>query len=193
MDVNDEEVSDEDGCMSRSMTIKAHRRIMTERIMDQPCGQRGFVFQPSYSDTGAPLREERVIPVRKKSNLHLEFYQRGVTDGLRTQIVSRDSQHVTLHVLLTPETKDPINEESAHEDAERCHADQRGVSGGLHEAEMLEVLSARTDFCYISEVLHRNAETAESSRFACTEKLSVTLSCPHQTRSLLKWMKTLPR
>ena len=28
MDVNDEEVSDEDGCLSRSMTIKAHRRIM---------------------------------------------------------------------------------------------------------------------------------------------------------------------
>ena len=29
----------------------------------------------------------------------LEFYQRGVTDGVRTQIVSRDSQHVTLRVL----------------------------------------------------------------------------------------------
>ena len=33
MDVNDEEVSDEDGCLSRSMTIKAHRRITRERIM----------------------------------------------------------------------------------------------------------------------------------------------------------------
>ena len=33
MDVNDEEVSDEDGCLSRSMTIKAHRRIIRERIM----------------------------------------------------------------------------------------------------------------------------------------------------------------
>ena len=30
MSVNDEEVSDEDGCLSRSMTIKAYRRIMTE-------------------------------------------------------------------------------------------------------------------------------------------------------------------
>ena len=53
----------------------------------------------SYSDTGAPLREERAMTVRKKPNLHLEFYQRAITDGVRTQIVSRDSQHVTLHVL----------------------------------------------------------------------------------------------
>ena len=40
--------------------------------------------------------------------------------------------------------------------AQGCHTDQQGVSGGLHEAEMLEVLSGRTDFCYISK--------AESSR-----------------------------
>ena len=33
MDVNDEEVSDENGCQSRSMTIKAHRRIMRERVI----------------------------------------------------------------------------------------------------------------------------------------------------------------
>ena len=98
MDVNDEEVSDEDGCLSRSMTIKAHRRIMRERItISRVAGEASF--HPLYSDTCAPLREERVITVRKKPNLHLEFYQRGVTDGVRTQIVSRDSQHVTLHVL----------------------------------------------------------------------------------------------
>ena len=34
---------------------------------------------------------------------------------------------------------------SADEDAKECHTDQRGVSGGLQEAEMLQVLSARTD------------------------------------------------
>ena len=62
MDVNDEEVSDEDGCSSRSMTIKAHRRITRERIMISRVASE-VSFQPSYSDTGAPLREERVIIV----------------------------------------------------------------------------------------------------------------------------------
>ena len=98
MNASDEEVSDEDGCLSRSMTIKAHRRIMRERIMISRVASE-VSFQPLYSDIGAPLREERVITVRKKPNLNLEFYQRGVTDGVRTQIVSRDSQHVTLRVL----------------------------------------------------------------------------------------------
>ena len=98
MDVNDEEVSDEDGCLSRSMTIKAHRRFMRERIMISRVASE-VSFQLSYPDTGAPLREERVTTVRKKPNLHLEFYQRSVTDGVRTRIVSHDSQHVTLHVL----------------------------------------------------------------------------------------------
>ena len=32
MDVSDEEVSNEDGCLSRSMTIKAINTIMKERI-----------------------------------------------------------------------------------------------------------------------------------------------------------------
>ena len=86
MDVNDEEVSDEDGCLSRSMTIKAHRRIM--RVMISRVASE-VSFQPLYSDTGVLLREERVVPVRKKPNLHLEFYQRGVTDGVRTHRVSR--------------------------------------------------------------------------------------------------------
>ena len=62
MDVNDEEVSDEDGCLSRSMTIKAHRRCMRERIMISRVASE-VSFQPSHSDTGAPLREERVITV----------------------------------------------------------------------------------------------------------------------------------
>ena len=67
-------MSDEDGCQSRSMTIKAHRRIMRERIVISRVASE-VSFQPLYSDTGAPLREERVITMRKKRNLHLEFYQ----------------------------------------------------------------------------------------------------------------------
>ena len=98
-DVNDEEVSDEDGCLSRSVTVKAHRRIMRERIMISRVASE-VSFQPLCSDTGAPLREERVVTVRKKPNLHLEFYQRGVTDGVRTHI----------HFVCF-DAKDPTNEE----------------------------------------------------------------------------------
>ena len=47
MDVNDEEVLDEDGCLSRSMTIK--ERIMISRVTSE------VSFQPVCSDTGAPL------------------------------------------------------------------------------------------------------------------------------------------
>ena len=68
MDVNDEEVSDEDGCLSRSMTIKAHRRIMTERIWIN-CTASEIASQLLYSDTGAPLLEERVKTVRKKAEI----------------------------------------------------------------------------------------------------------------------------
>ena len=107
MSVNDEEVSGEDGCLSRSMTIKAYRRI----VSDTSCG----------FDT----RDE----------------------GFQ-------------------------NQRKAHDDV-----------------EVLEILSARTGFCHISEMLHRNAETAEPPRFAYPEQLSVIQSCPHQTRSLLKWLK----
>ena len=51
MDANNEEVSDEDGCMSRSMTIKAISAIMTERIWIN-CAASEIVFQPMYPDTG---------------------------------------------------------------------------------------------------------------------------------------------
>ena len=64
MDVNNEEVSDEDGCLSRSMTIKTHRRILRERSMISRVASE-VSFQLLYSDTGASLREERVITVRK--------------------------------------------------------------------------------------------------------------------------------
>ena len=85
-------MSDEDGCLSHSMTIKA-TTIMTERISIN-CAASEIV----YPDTGDPLHDESVLAVREELNLHL---LPDVTD---------DSQHVTLHVPLTAETKDPTNE-----------------------------------------------------------------------------------
>ena len=74
-------------CLSCSMTIKAINTIMTERIWIS-CVASEIVFQLMYSDAGAPLHEECVTTVRKKPNCHPELYQRDVTGGMRTPIVS---------------------------------------------------------------------------------------------------------
>ena len=62
MYVSGEAVSDKNGCLSRSMTIKATNTIMTERIWISRVASE-IVFQLMYSDTGAPLHEERVMTV----------------------------------------------------------------------------------------------------------------------------------
>ena len=65
------------------MTIKANNKIMKERIwMNRVASE--IVFRPLHPDTGAPSHDERVVAVREEPNLHLEFYQRDVTDGMRT-------------------------------------------------------------------------------------------------------------
>merc|ERR1711916_348573 len=59
MDVSDVKVSDEDGYLSRSMTIKANNKIVKERIWINRVASE-IVFQPLHPDTGAPLHEERL-------------------------------------------------------------------------------------------------------------------------------------
>ena len=70
MNASDEEVSDEDGRLSRSMTIKTINTIMTERIWIN-CAASEIVFQPLYPDTSDPLHDESVIGVREELDLHL--------------------------------------------------------------------------------------------------------------------------
>ena len=77
MDVNDEEVSDDDGCMSRSMTMEAINTITTERIWIN-CAANEIVFQFSTKTT-ATRCDESVIAVREELNLHL-LLPRDVTD-----------------------------------------------------------------------------------------------------------------
>ena len=98
MNASDEEVSDEDGCLSRSMTIKAINTIMTGRLWIN-C-----------------RHHESVIAVREELNLHL-LLLRDVTDD------------VTLHVPLTAETKDSINEKVLMKlpKRSRCNPDVRNA------------------------------------------------------------------
>ena len=80
--------SDKGGCLSRSMTTKAINTIMTERIGISRVASEIVFLQPLFSDTGAPLHDGRVTTLRKKPNSHPERYQRDVTGGMRTPIVS---------------------------------------------------------------------------------------------------------
>ena len=140
-------MSDEDGCLSRSMTIKAISTIMTERIWNN-CAASEIVFQPMYPQISDPLHDESVIAVREEPNLHL-LLPRDVTD---------DSQHVTLHVPLTAETKDPINEKVLMKLRKDATAVNVVCPEEVHETELLEDLSVQTEFWFISEVPHRTAE-----------------------------------
>ena len=88
----------------------------------------------------------------------------------------RDSQHVTVHVRLTPETKDSIDKDVLIKDSEEYHADQRSAARPERctLAEMLEVLSARTDFYYLSDVPARDYTDLK----ACEEQSVVIMNTP---------------
>ena len=55
-------VSNGGGSLSRSMTTQGINTIMTERIWINHVTSE-IVFQPMYSNTGAPLHEDRVLTV----------------------------------------------------------------------------------------------------------------------------------
>ena len=97
---------------------------MTERIWISRVAIE-IVFQPLYSDTGAPLHEELVTTVRKKPTLHLELYQRDVTGGMRTldRVLLQPARDTTCAFLARDQG--PHQRGIAHEDAEGCHTDQR--------------------------------------------------------------------
>ena len=95
MDVGDVKVTDENGLLSCSMMIKAtntmKERLLTNRVASQ------FVFQPLPPDR--PARSSFSLCVLALAPiLHLEFYQRTVTDEMRSpwnlsiDVVSKCSQ-----------------------------------------------------------------------------------------------------
>jgi len=83
MDVTDVTVSDEDGFLLRSMTITKNQTTVKEHVfIDRETSE--IVFQPMDLDTGKPKHLERVIAVKEEPFLHLEYYQRDLTDGMRS-------------------------------------------------------------------------------------------------------------
>ena len=152
------------------MTIRAINTIMTERIWISHMASE-IVFQPMYSDTGAPLHEERrVITVRQKLNLHLEVYQRDVTGGMRTPggVLWQRARDTSCAVDGTDQGSHQRG--IAHEDAERCHTDQRGVPRQRHLR-----FSARDQTSVTSPVRHTRVPR-KSKRSPATGSRSVSFS-----------------
>ena len=95
MDVSDEEVSDKNGCLSRSMTVSRASEI---------------VFQSMYSDWRSVARGTCDNSAKEAAFTSLSSTSEMSQAEGGHPIVSCGSQHMTLHVPLTAETKDPINE-----------------------------------------------------------------------------------
>jgi len=67
-------------------------------------------------------------------------------------------QYVSLHVPLTPETKESINKSLLLKMPNGGTLINTAREEVVHEAELLEVLKERPDFCYLSDVKPKNAE-----------------------------------
>merc|ERR550537_483096 len=65
-------------------------------------------------------------------------------------------QYVSLHVPLTPETKESINKELLMKLPKGGTLINTARVEVVHEAELLEVLKDRPDFCYLSDVAPKN-------------------------------------
>jgi len=69
-----------------------------------------------------------------------------------------DAEYVSLHVPLTPETKDSINKALLTKLPKGGTLINTARHEVVHEAELLEVLKERPDFCYLCDVAPKNAE-----------------------------------
>jgi D-3-phosphoglycerate dehydrogenase len=67
-------------------------------------------------------------------------------------------QYVTLHVPLTDETKESINKKLLMTMPKGGTLINTAREEVVHEAELLEVLQARPDFCYLADVAPKNQE-----------------------------------
>merc|ERR1719166_24551 len=69
-----------------------------------------------------------------------------------------EHQYVSLHVPLTDETKDSINKALLSRMPKGGTLINTARQEVVHEAELLEVLKERPDFCYLCDVAPKNAE-----------------------------------
>mmetsp|Transcript_49287 Transcript_49287/g.107268 ORF Transcript_49287/g.107268 Transcript_49287/m.107268 type:complete len:318 (+) Transcript_49287:62-1015(+) len=73
------------------------------------------------------------------------------------------SQYVSLHVPLTPETKESINKALLSKMPKGGTLINSARPEVVHEAELLEMFKERPDFCYLSDVVPKNAEDVKAA------------------------------
>lgn len=71
-------------------------------------------------------------------------------------------QYVTLHVPLTPETKESMNKALLSKMPKGGTLINTARQEVVHEAELLELLKERPDFCYLSDVAPKNIEEVKA-------------------------------
>merc|ERR1711948_13263 len=71
-------------------------------------------------------------------------------------------QYVSLHVPLTPETKESINKSLLTKMPKGGTLINTARQEVVHEAEMLEVLKERPDFCYLCDVGFKATEEVKA-------------------------------
>merc|ERR1712146_19045 len=69
-----------------------------------------------------------------------------------------DHQYVSLHVPLTPETKDSINKALLSKMPKGATLINTARPEVVNEAELLELLKEGSDFCYLSDVAPKNKD-----------------------------------
>merc|ERR1719329_410061 len=72
-------------------------------------------------------------------------------------------QYVSLHVPLTPETKDSINASLLSKMPKGATLINSARPEVVHEAELLQLLKDRPDFCYLSDVVPKNGEAIKEA------------------------------
>merc|ERR1719145_490299 len=72
-------------------------------------------------------------------------------------------QYVSLHVPLTPETKESINKALLMKMPKGGTLINTARQEVVHEAEMLEVLKEKPDFCYLCDVGFKATEEAKAA------------------------------
>jgi len=72
-------------------------------------------------------------------------------------------QYVSLHVPLTPETKESINKALLTSMPKGGTLINTARAEVVHEAEMLEVLKEKPDFCYLCDVAPKNADAMKAA------------------------------
>jgi len=86
MEVTDVSVCDKEGYMLRTMTITKNTgektTVKEHIIINREASE--IVYQPMNIETDKPSHQERVIAIKEEPFLHLEYYQRELTDGMRS-------------------------------------------------------------------------------------------------------------